>query len=197
MMPVGRDCLFVRKSTMFSKQEHFYTYKIQSNKALAVSSLRQQKYWVSPLLRSRYPRHMVNQGLASNKTAGLEVWSYQKLQSIFIDLPINAKELLLILWTGRTKFPKVAKAEISSILFVLETNLPVTLPVTFAQCTCVSSRQEVCLKIHITKHMLDDHKGGIGAMAAVLRLCQLFQVKLFLHRWQTGNTQISDVICHI
>ena len=49
--------------------------------------------------------------------------------------------------------------------------------------------------------MIDDHKGRIGATATILRLCQLFQVKLFniggRQNWQTGNAQTSYGICHI
>ena len=37
--------------------------------------------------------------------------------------------------------------------------------------------------------MLDNHKGGIGATATILRLCQSFQVNLFkgAHGWYFGR----------
>ena len=50
-------------------------------------------------------------------------------------------ELLFMLWTGQTKFWKVAKVEIVPIIFVWPTNLPVILLRT--QCAFISRQQEV------------------------------------------------------
>ena len=147
-MITGRDSSFMIRNTSFTKQVHFYICKIQI------------KLKLYPLSRNRNTVHhhyhiadTASVAPAHTKLNFFPMVSFKQTAELQFkvkfaencsrfNLPVNAKELLLILWTGKTKFWKVAKVETVPIIFVWQTSLPVILLRT--RCASISGKQEVC-----------------------------------------------------
>ena len=146
-MATGRDRLFMRKSASFTKQVRFYASRIQTKPKLYPLScdrnIMHHHYHTAGTTAIAHVHTKLKffPTSASNKLLNFHFKVQIAEHRSCFKLPVNAKELLLILWARQPKFLQVEKVEIASILFVWQTSLPVIL--FRAQCACIISRQEV------------------------------------------------------
>ena len=147
-MTTGRDSSFMIRNISFTEQVHFYICIIQIRPKLYPLSRNRNTvhhYYHMAGTASVAPTHTKLNlfPMASFKqTAELEFKVKFAENCSRSNLPANSKELLFILWTGQTKFWKVAKMETVPIIFVWQTSLPVILLRT--QCATIIGWQEVC-----------------------------------------------------
>ena len=146
-MTTGRDSSFMIRNTSFTKQVHFYISKIQIKPKLCPLSHNRNTvhhyYHIADTV-SVAPTHTklnLFPLVSFKQTAELQFKVKFAENCSRFNLPVNAKELLFILWTGQTKFWKVAKVETVPIIFVWQTSLPVVLLRT--RCASISGWQEV------------------------------------------------------
>ena len=159
-MTTGRDSSFMIRNISFTKQVHFYICKIQIRPKLYPLSRNRNTvhhYYHIADTASVAPTHTKLNlfSMVSFKQAAELQFKVKLAENCSrFNLPAKAKELLFILWTGKTKFWKVAKVETVPIIFVWQTSLPVILLRTQCASRTGSGRQEVC-KMYSLICMLD------------------------------------------
>ena len=147
-MTTDRDSSFMIRNTSFTKQVHLYICKIQIMPKVYLLSRNRNTvhhYYHIADTASVAPAHTkLNYFpmVSFKQTAELQFKVKFAENCSRFNLPVNAKELLFILWTGKTKFWKVAKVETVPIIFVWQTSLPVILLRT--RCASISGQQAVC-----------------------------------------------------
>ena len=148
-MTIGRDSSFMIRNTSFTKQVHFYICKIQIIKPKLYLLSRNRStvhhYYHIVDTASVAPAHTKSNlfpMVSFKQTAELQFKVKFAENCSRFNLPVNAKELLFILWTGQTKFWKAAKVETVPIIFVWQTSLPVILLRT--QCASINGWQVAC-----------------------------------------------------